>query len=224
MSIPISKYTETLTEILTEALTETLIETLRELESQKMKRNTAMTIIEASDMKKTIASIKRQISSIKHKSKRSQLMRVMKELETNIMSLKIQQGIVCVGEKINGEIYFKYIKSIPRISSYDYDDIFNVYQICIILFNILPASKNEIESLKKRIDNPNHNEYETRYFLNDEIDKNLPVIRTIYHVTKSTNYRNISLDWLDKDITIKLIVDHESDCSSLLSVCKAIGI
>src|ERR1700689_5412400 len=85
--------------------------TLRELESLRMKRNTAMTIIETTDISKTLVSIRRQVSAIKHKSKRSQLMRVMKELESNITSKKIQRGIVCIGEKINGEIYFKYIES-----------------------------------------------------------------------------------------------------------------
>ena len=230
------------------------IEILRELEFITMKRNTAMTIIESSDLTKTLVSIKRQISAIKHQSKRSQLMRILSELEKKVASLKIKTGIICTGQKVNGEIYFKYIDpptSSQFSSTYCYDDIFNVYQISIILFDIKHASQKEITSLIKLVesdlnqpqsnkiydqtDYSKYNEYDgQKYYMNESIEKNIDKISVIYHITKSSKYRSIPLSWLtitaatisDKEQKkdVKLIVDYEFENTNPLSVCCGVGI
>src|SRR5207253_2250421 len=130
--------------------------------------------------------------------------KVIKELESNVNSLKVRTGIFCTGQQINGDIYFKYIKTEPMTSVYYYDDIFNVFQITCILFNLKSATKKEIESLIKQVEsNPTKNskknkylmnvntytytddyfdEKQSRYFMNDEINKNIDYVSTIYHI------------------------------------------
>ena len=209
------------------------VQILTELQSIRMKRNTAMTIIEASDILKTISHIKKQIQCIKHQSKRSQLLQVFNVLDKNI-SLHIKSGgkktgIWCIGQLMDSEIYYKYIDVIPNVSSYDYDDVFHVFKITQILYNIQNASEPEILNLINRfkIDTLKDNdEYKKRYFIGDQIDENINQIKTLYHITTSKNSSLIPTRWLelDKSKQIKLIIDYTFDTSCPLSLCNAIAI
>jgi hypothetical protein len=211
------------------------IQLLSELQSITMKRNTAMTIIESSDILKTITYIKKQIQCIKHQSKRSQLLQVYNVLDSNIMThLKSggkKIGIWCIGQLMDTTIYYKYINVNPPISSYDYDDIFNVFKITQILYNIQPASESEILNLISRFNTKYtskeksiSDEYKSRYFIGNEIDENIDQIKTLYHITKSINSSPIPIIWLSKNKQIKLILDYTFDPSCPASMCNAIGI
>lgn len=208
---------------------------LTELESVRMKRNTAMTIIESSDVQKTLVSIKRQILRIKHQSKKVQLLNVISELEDNvtkhIKTTGKKTGIFCIGQKIDGDIYYRYIDADPKVSSYDYDDVFHVFKIAAIICNFQTATSQEIQKLIKRsVDAVNQqvqehqNDYDVRYFVGDEINQNIDLIRTIYHFTTSENPTNVPIKWIGIGKEIKLVIDHKFDRSSPLSLCKAVGI
>jgi hypothetical protein len=208
---------------------------LTELQSMTMKRNTAMTIIEASDILKTITHIKKQIQCIKHQSKRSQLLQVYNVLDSNIMMhLKSggkKTGIWCIGQLMDTTIYYKYIDAIPAISSYDYDDIFNVFKITQILYNIQIANEAEILNLINRFNTKYvskekiiSDEFKSRYFIGQQIDENIDQIKTLYYITKKNNASPIPIRWLEHNKKIKLILDYTFDPSCPASMCDAIGI
>lgn len=205
---------------------------LTELESIRTKRNTAMTIIEVSDIQKTLVSIKRQILCIKHQSKKIQLLNVFTELEHNvdkhIKATGKKTGIFCIGQKIDGDIYYKHIDVVPKASSYDYDDVFHVFKIAEIICNFQRASDQEIKKLVARsvasISNNENNEYETRYYVGDEIDQNIDEIHTIYHFTSNINPTPVPIKWIGIGKIIKLVIDPKLDKTCPLSLCKNVGI
>jgi hypothetical protein len=209
-----------------------LLEIISEIESIRTKRNTAMTIIESSDIIKTINHIKKQIQCIKHQSKRGQLLQIYNILEKNVLmyikATNKKTGIFCIGEKTDGQIYYKEINIVPPYSSYDYDDIFHTFKISQILFNFQIATDKEIKNLEERF-YANENQdpayhYGTKYWIGEQIDLNLNDIKTIYHITKTVNPTNVPHRWLGKDI--KIIFDYVSKgpVISPLSICQDIGI
>lgn len=218
---------------------QSIIHLITELSEIRTKRNTALTIIEASDISKTLIGIKRQILCIKHKTKKVQLLNLFQELDINVKkhlnANNKNTGIFCIGHKIDNDIYYKYIDVDPKISSYDYDDVFNVFKISILMFNLQTITPHELKELIGRTDdkmNDNiHNkmseftdDYKYRYFMDKEIDIYMDVINTIYHVTPSINPIPVPIKWLASGKQIKLIIDPIFDKSCPFSVCGSIGI
>ncbi|VBB19013.1 hypothetical protein YASMINEVIRUS_1545 [Yasminevirus sp. GU-2018] len=211
---------------------------VRDLASVTAKRNTALTVIEPKDVDKTLASIKKRVSAIKHDNKRSQLLFVVRHLERMIAESGVKTGIFCVAQKMNGDIYYKHIAFtdgiLPKESAYYYDDVFHILKIQEIVFDLKPASDKEMELLTKTVmvstdtstgqSGQSSQHYTREFFVDNEITANLPHVRTIYHITKSDTPRIVPFEWLEAGCSVRMIVDRKFDDKSPLLVYKDVGL
>lgn len=196
------------------------INIITELKQIVARRNTAFTIIESNDITQTVVSIERKVSAIKHKQKRSQLLNVVKYLKHEVKTItkgNKKIGIFCVCLKMDGNMFFKFIDSKPGYSLYCYDDRFHTPVITQILFSIRSITDQETDRLTKHCDT-------REYFVDQEIDDNIDMIRTIYCFTNSDSPQDIQTEYLESGKEIVLVVDKLFKPSSVLSICNNIGI
>ena len=226
-----------------------ILETIQELRSVTCKRNTALTIIEPRDINKCLSKIEKRVSMIKHSNKRGQLISVLRELKSYISNLTYKNGIFCTGLRTDNTYYTKFIPLTSEIldevkdTYYNYDDIFDTFEISRLLLSITEMDDKDIGRLRKKLESTEDSyNYKSQYFIDDEINNNLSYLDTIVWIVKRDTYSDIPIDFLryhlGKKKKIKLLdlnkkrdiltrENRDSDgkvASSIINEVKAIGV
>ena len=190
---------------------------LHELEGVRAKRNAALTIFGAEDLNRFVTSIKKQISCIKHESKRGQLLWVVKHLEQQIKENSITTGICCVAAKVDGSLYFKHIPTKVWKNEYYYDDCFHLLKIQEVLLSIPRMMPKEIAELERDIlENGDYYQLDATKIMSEADD-----IRTIYHTIVENGH--IPLEFLQYPVKLMELTQLNAAGTPILKLCKTIA-
>lgn len=190
---------------------------LQELQNIRAKRNTALTIFEPKDMLKMISSIRKQVSCIKHDSKRGQLLWVVKHLEDKVKENTIVSGICCIAVRMDGSIYFKHLPATVWKSEYYYDDCFHLLRVQEVLLSIPRAMKKEIDDLDRDLLTSGESYQIDPTKIGVELSSDN--IKIIYHIVLQNNH--IPLEFLSAPV--KIIDGSLLGSTAILKSCKVVA-